>query len=75
MLKYKGKNSTTQPSTTDAPRASTDLRSKARSLLSLADGYAAAGKMDLAREKYQAVIAQFPNTPEAATAKAKLAGN
>jgi len=34
----------------------------------------AAGQIDLAKKKYQAVIDQYPSTAEVATAKQKLAG-
>jgi hypothetical protein len=46
---------------------------RAKSLLSLADSYRDAGNTDKAKEKYQAVIDQFPGTPEADTAKDELA--
>jgi TolA-binding protein len=37
--------------------------SKAKAILSIADNYKAAGKTDLAKQKYQSVIDQFPGTP------------
>jgi TolA-binding protein len=46
---------------------------RAKSLLSLANSYRDSGNTDKAREKYQAVITQFPGTPEADTAKDELA--
>jgi len=45
---------------------------RATSLLKLAQSYAAAGRTDLARRKYQDVVEQFPNTPYAATARTEL---
>jgi len=45
---------------------------KAESILSMADNYRAAGNTTQAREKYQAVIDQFPNSAWAATAKKAL---
>jgi thiol-disulfide isomerase/thioredoxin len=41
---------------------------KAESMLSMAESYKAAGNLDLAKKKYQDVIAQFPNTSWAQTA-------
>ena len=46
--------------------------SKAKSILSVADSYKASGNTDLARQKYQSVIDQFPATPYAETAKKAL---
>jgi thiol-disulfide isomerase/thioredoxin len=46
--------------------------SKAKAALSMAGSYKAAGKTDLARQKYQSVIDQFPNTPYAESAKKEL---
>ena len=61
----------------ETPAASTPAdkpdAGRAKSLLSLADSYRDAGNFDTAREKYQAVISQFPGTPEADTAKDELA--
>jgi hypothetical protein len=45
---------------------------RAKSLLSLANSYRDSGDTDKAKEKYQAVIDQFPGTPEAQTAKDEL---
>ncbi len=45
---------------------------RAKSLLSLANTYRDSGNTDKAREKYQAVIDQFPGTPEADNAKDEL---
>lgn len=44
----------------------------ARAALSMAANYKAAGRTDKAREKYQSVIDQFPNTPFADEAKQGL---
>jgi hypothetical protein len=46
---------------------------RAKSLLSLANSYRDSGDTDKAKEKYQAVIDQFPGTPEAGTAKQEIA--
>jgi peroxiredoxin len=46
--------------------------SKANAALSMANSYKESGKTDLARQKYQSVIQQFPNTPYAETAKKEL---
>jgi thiol-disulfide isomerase/thioredoxin len=46
--------------------------SKAKAALSMAASYKESGKTDLARQKYQAVIDQFPNTSYAETAKKEL---
>jgi thiol-disulfide isomerase/thioredoxin len=46
--------------------------SKAQAALSMADSYKAAGRTDLARQKYQDVITRFPNTPWAQTAQQGL---
>jgi TolA-binding protein len=72
MSKYK--SPATQPAA-DAPANSDqpDSSAKAKSMLSLAEDYVSAGRNDLARDKYQAVIEQFPNTPFAETAKQKIA--
>lgn len=48
------------------------IEKRAKSMLSMADNYASAGKYDLARQRYQAVIDTFPNTPFADTAKDAL---
>jgi thiol-disulfide isomerase/thioredoxin len=45
---------------------------KARAALNLANSYKNAGRADLAKTKYQAVIDQFPGTPAAAEAKKEL---
>jgi TolA-binding protein len=46
--------------------------SKAKSILSVADSYKASGNTDLAKQKYQSVIDQFPGTSYAETAKKEL---
>jgi thiol-disulfide isomerase/thioredoxin len=46
---------------------------KAKAALSLADSYRRSGRSDLARQKYQSVIDQFPGTQYADTAKATIA--
>jgi peroxiredoxin len=46
--------------------------SKAKSILSVADSYKASGNTDLAKQKYQSVIDQFPGTPYAETARKEL---
>jgi len=46
--------------------------SRAKAILSVADSYKASGNTDLARQKYQSVIDQFPGTPYAETAKKEL---
>jgi hypothetical protein len=48
------------------------IAGKANSALSLARAYAGSGKADLAAKKYQSVIADFPGTTYAATAKKEL---
>jgi peroxiredoxin len=48
------------------------VETKAKSILSVARSYATAKKFDLAREKYQEVIAQFPNTRYADTARQEM---
>src|SRR5215208_4716590 len=45
---------------------------KAKAALSVASSYKDSGQTDLAKQKYQAVIDQFPNTPSAETAKKEL---
>jgi len=45
---------------------------KANAMLSVAGSYKASGRNDLARQRYQAVIEQFPNTAFAETAKKEL---
>jgi thiol-disulfide isomerase/thioredoxin/TolA-binding protein len=45
---------------------------KAESMMSMADNYRAAGNTDQAKEKYQAVIDQFPDSTWAATASKAL---
>jgi tetratricopeptide (TPR) repeat protein len=47
---------------------------KARELLGLAQGYLKAGRPDIAREHLQKVLADYPQTPQAAEAKTLLAG-
>lgn len=49
------------------------IEAKAKSMLSMAGSYKAAGKAGLARQRYEAVITEFPNTPYAETAKKELA--
>jgi thiol-disulfide isomerase/thioredoxin len=46
---------------------------KAKGALSIAASYKGAGRYDLARQKYQSVIDQFPGTTAADTAKKELA--
>jgi len=53
--------------------AENSVGAKAKSMLSMAQSYAAAGRTDLARRKFQDVVEQFPNTPFAATARTELA--
>ena len=50
--------------------ASTDTKAKAA--LSVANSYKESGQTDLAKQKYQSVIDQFPGTPYAETAKKEL---
>jgi thiol-disulfide isomerase/thioredoxin len=45
---------------------------KAKAALSLADNYARSGKLDIAKQKYQAIITQYPNTPYSAQAQTAL---
>ncbi len=45
---------------------------KAKAALGMADSYKSAGNTAKARKKYQEVIAQYPGTPQAATAKKTL---
>jgi len=52
--------------------SSTAVDSKARAALSMANSYKDSGKTDLARQKFQSVIDQFPNTPYAETAKKEM---
>jgi thiol-disulfide isomerase/thioredoxin len=47
---------------------------KAKAALSVANSYKDSGNTDLAKQKYQSVIDQFPNTPYAETAKKELKG-
>jgi peroxiredoxin len=49
------------------------VNDKARAALSLADSYRRSGRSDLARQKYQSVVDQFPGTQYADTAKAAIA--
>jgi tetratricopeptide (TPR) repeat protein len=70
---FKKKLAAASEETTSAPAADKPDAGRAKSLLSLANSYRDAGNDDTAREKYQAVIAQFPGTPEAAAAKDELA--
>ena len=53
--------------------ANVQNESKAKAALGLADSYKGAGRTDLARKKYQEVIEQYPDTPQAAKAKAGIA--
>ena len=46
--------------------------SKAKSMLGVADSYKASGNTELAKQKYQSVIDQFPGTPYAETARKEL---
>ena len=48
------------------------IDAKAKAILSVANSYKESGKTDLAKQKYQSVIDQFPNTPYAETAKKEL---
>ena len=50
------------------------IDAKAKSMLGMAASYKAAGKTDLARQRYQAVITEFPGTPYAEAARKELAG-
>jgi thiol-disulfide isomerase/thioredoxin len=50
-----------------------EVGGKAKSMLSLAANYRSAGRIDLAKKKYQEVIDQFPGTSYADTAKKELA--
>ena len=50
--------------------ASTDAKAKAA--LSVANSYKESGQTDLAKQKYKAIIDQFPNTSYAETAKKEL---
>jgi hypothetical protein len=45
---------------------------KAKGMLGLAIGYVRAGKPELAKKKYEEIIAAFPGTTEAAQAKAGI---
>ena len=55
-------------------RANTaSLQRQAQSMLNMAVSYKAAGRYDLARQRFHPVIEQFPNTTFAETAKRKLA--
>jgi TolA-binding protein len=55
-------------------RANTaSLQRQAESMLNMAVSYKAAGRYDLARQQFHAVIEQFPNTTFAETAKRELA--
>jgi len=49
-----------------------DADAKARSLMKLADGYFGAGRLDLARQYCTKVIAEYPQSQQAADAKALL---
>jgi tetratricopeptide (TPR) repeat protein len=46
---------------------------RAAALLSLADNYVSLGKLDAAKDKYDQLLSDYPNTPSAVTAKARLA--
>ena len=50
----------------------TVVGAKAKNALSLADSYRRAGRLDMARKKYQAVINDYPNTDFAAQARKAL---
>jgi TolA-binding protein len=50
-----------------------EVGGKAKSMLSLAANYRTAGRIDLAKKKYQEVIDQFPGTSYADNAKKELA--
>jgi len=50
-----------------------DADAKARSLMKLADGYFGAGRLDLARQYCTKVIAEYPQSQQAADARALLA--
>jgi outer membrane protein assembly factor BamD (BamD/ComL family) len=52
--------------------SSSAVDSKAKAALSVANSYKESGKTDLARQKYQSVIDQFPNTPYSETAKKEM---
>ena len=45
---------------------------KAKAALSMARSYRTAHKTDQARQKYQSIIQEFPNTPYAQTAQQEL---
>jgi outer membrane protein assembly factor BamD (BamD/ComL family) len=45
---------------------------KAKAALSIARGYAGAGRKDAAMKKYQSVVADYPNTEWAKTAEAEM---
>ena len=49
-----------------------DADAKARSLMKLADGYFGAGRLDLARQYCTKVIAEYPQSQQAADARAML---
>jgi peroxiredoxin len=59
--------------TPSAPKTADSDNAKAKSALSVAAAYKAAGKNDLARQRYEQVIKDFPGTPQAEEAKAELA--
>ena len=52
--------------------ADKEVGGKARAALSMARSYRTAGKSEQARQKYQSVIAEFPNTQYAETARQEL---
>jgi thiol-disulfide isomerase/thioredoxin len=57
----------------EAKADAADRSSKAKSALSLAMNYLNAGRTDTAREKFQDIVAHYPGTPEAQSAKDELA--
>ena len=50
-----------------------ESNTRAKAALSVARSYKGARKYDQARAKYQSIIADFPNTPYADTARQELA--
>jgi thiol-disulfide isomerase/thioredoxin len=56
----------------DAKPAQDPVAAKAKAALSIGESYKKAGRMTLARAKYEAVIHDFPNTPYAQQAKEAL---
>jgi TolA-binding protein len=49
-----------------------DADAKARSLMKMADGYFGAGRLDLARQYCAKVISDYPQSQQAADARALL---